>query len=118
MCRLCRGIVQCAFSYDLLCSRTLDGAGNGIDPDDRAGRASLDRNLGVVLCPGYPGHPAAEVRRERIGEAEMASVGDVRVVVNQGEVMELDGRTTDAVAAVMVGDRFYSIETEGILSET
>jgi len=74
-------------------------------------------NLGVVLCPGYPGHPAAEVRRERIGDAELSVIDDVRVAVNQGEVMEVEGRRTDAVAAILVGKRFYSIEAEGILPD-
>ena len=72
------------------------------------------RNLGVVLCPGYPGQPAAEVRRERIGDAELAVIGDARVAVNQGEAMEVDGRRIDAVAAVLIGDRFYRIESGGI----
>lgn len=72
------------------------------------------RNLGVVLCPGYPGCGAPEVRRERRGSVEVGLVGDAILFVNQAERMELDGEETDAVAAVLLGDRVYEIGDAGI----
>jgi hypothetical protein len=72
------------------------------------------RNLGVVLCPEYPGHPAVAVRRERIGNAEISAIGQARVAVNQGEVMVVEGHRIEAVAAVLIGDRTYRIESGGI----
>ena len=75
------------------------------------------RNLGVVLCPEYPGHPAREVRHERRGGAEVAVIDGVTLFVNQEERMEVAGRQTDAITALSVDGRGYEIREAGVTRE-
>lgn len=72
------------------------------------------RNLGVLFCPVQPGRRLPEVVRERVGEVEIARVGGAILLVNQGDVLNLDGRESDATAAVRIGDRIYEIRDEGL----
>ncbi len=72
------------------------------------------RNIGVLLCPGTPGHPVPEVKRERCGTTEVARLKGATLRVNQAETMEIGGRATEAVAAVEVGGRRYEIGSDGV----
>ncbi len=73
-----------------------------------------ERNLGVLLCPVQPGQSLPEVVRERKGEVEMARVGGATLLVNQGAVLDLDGRQSDAAAAIRIGAQIYEIRNDGI----
>jgi hypothetical protein len=71
-------------------------------------------NLGVVLCPGHAALPRTAVVCTRAGGAEVARIGEDRVLVNQGRVMEYEGLQTDALALVVVAGCQYQISDEGV----
>ncbi|MEZ5412912.1 MAG: DUF4962 domain-containing protein [Opitutaceae bacterium] len=75
---------------------------------------AVRRNFGVVLCPGYPGKPAATVSSRRTGNAEIAEIGPDAVAVNQADEMEAFAITTKAIALVQTGGTTYAISVQGI----
>ncbi|MEZ5277669.1 MAG: DUF4962 domain-containing protein [Opitutaceae bacterium] len=72
------------------------------------------RNLGVVLRPDYPGFRKPEIRRERRGTAEVAEIDGFSLWVNQEERMDVAGRESDAIAAIVMDGRVYEIREEGV----
>lgn len=72
------------------------------------------RNLGVVLCPSYPGKPAALFSSRRVDQTEIAEIGPDAVAVNQANEMEAFGLTTKAIALVKTGGTIYQISLTGI----
>lgn len=77
------------------------------------------RNLGVILAPSYPGLTAPEVTSKREGDAEIATIGDDLVAVNQAEEMEVADLKTSAVAVIRTAGQTYEISVGGIqLRET
>jgi len=72
------------------------------------------RNLGVILAPSYPGVIAPVVSSKREGDAEIATIGDDLVAVNQAEEMEVAGLKTSALALVRTAGSIYEISVQGI----
>ncbi len=72
------------------------------------------RNLGVVLCPGHASLARAQVQTEREDAAEVARLGDDLVLVNQGDRMEHQGLSTEALALLIVDGRRYEVRDEGL----
>ncbi|MBL4575730.1 MAG: DUF4962 domain-containing protein [Opitutaceae bacterium] len=75
---------------------------------------SAKRNLGVILAPSYPGLKAPDVSSKREGEAEIATIGDDLVAVNQADEMEVADLTTNAIALIRTNGSLYEISVEGI----
>jgi hypothetical protein len=73
------------------------------------------RSLGVILAPSYPGLTAPEVSSKREGDAEIASIGDDLVAVNQAEEMEVAGLKTAALVLIRTAGDVYEVSVEGIL---
>ncbi len=72
------------------------------------------RNLGVILTPSYPGLTAPKVSSKREGEAEIATIGDDLVAVNQADEMEVAGLKTSAIALIRTKGSLYEISVQGI----
>ncbi len=71
-------------------------------------------NLGVVLCPGHASLDPAPVQTERLGNAEVARIGDDLVLVNMGGAMDAHGIQSDAIIAAAVGGQRYDVTDEGV----
>jgi len=71
-------------------------------------------NLGVVLCPGHATLERAQVTTERAGGVEVARIGDDVLLVNDGERMEYEGLTSQAIAAAVVGGVVYEFTDDGL----
>jgi hypothetical protein len=72
------------------------------------------RNLAVVLCPGHQSLSRTNVVAERVGETEVAQVGEDWVLVNQGQGIEYDGWRSDALAQLHIQGCRYEILDEGL----
>lgn len=72
------------------------------------------RNLGVVLCPGHAGLSPAGVQTERVGNAEVARIGDDLLAVNMGGALDVEGISSDALAILRLGDRVYEVRDDGL----
>jgi hypothetical protein len=72
------------------------------------------RNLGVILTPSYPGLTAPEVSSKREGGAEIATIGDDQVAVNQADEMDVSGLSTNATALIRTQGSLYEISVQGI----
>jgi len=72
------------------------------------------RNLGVVLCAGHGELQPAAVEAERVGETEVARIGDDVVAVNMGAGIAVDGMQSDALALLALGGARYEITDEGV----
>lgn len=74
----------------------------------------LQRNLGVVLACGHEALSPARIETERIGDTEIARIGDDRIAVGMGAGIAVDELRTDAIAALSLGGAHYEITDDGI----
>jgi len=81
----------------------------------RPSAMAAQQRLGVALCPGLASLGRANVVTERAGAAEVARIGDDLVLVNQGRVMEYQGRRSEALALLVVGGQRYELNDDGVL---
>ncbi len=72
------------------------------------------RNLGVVLCPGHEALEPAPVTTERIGDVEVAHIGDDLAAVNMGGAINVCGLDSDALAVLRLNGRTYEIRDDGV----
>ena len=72
------------------------------------------RNLGVVLCPAHGGLDAAPVQTERIGNAEVARIGDDLAAVNMGGALNVEGIDSDALGVLRLDGHIYEIRDDGL----
>jgi hypothetical protein len=72
------------------------------------------RNLGVILCPGHAHLQRAQVQTERVGQAEVARIGDDLILVNQGGPMECENLQGDDLILLRIGGRRYAVGDEGL----
>ena len=73
------------------------------------------RNLGVVLCPAHGGLDPAPVRTKRIGNAEVARIGDDLAAVNMGGALSVEGIDSDALAVLRLDGHIYEIRDDGLI---
>ncbi|MFW6437487.1 MAG: DUF4962 domain-containing protein [Armatimonadota bacterium] len=74
----------------------------------------LKRNLGVVLACGHETLEPASVQTERIGDAEVARIGDDLLAVNMGGGIEVEDITSHALAALILDGTRYEINDDGV----
>jgi hypothetical protein len=72
------------------------------------------RTLGVVLACGHPCRPPVPVEAERVGDAEIARIGDDLFAVNMGGTIAVDEVESSALAAFVVEGVLYEITDDGI----
>jgi hypothetical protein len=71
-------------------------------------------NLAVLLCPGHAHLQRAEVRAERIGETEVAHIGDDLVLVNQGAGIVYQDLSSPALALLRIAGTVYTLDDGGL----
>ena len=72
------------------------------------------RRLGVLLCPGHAHLQPAPVQTERSGNAEIARINDDLVLVNQGDRMECETLSTDALILLRIDGVRYDVRDHGL----
>ncbi len=74
------------------------------------------RNLAVVLCLEYAGHPRPAVETSLQGETEEAQVGDDRILVHTGSGVDTAECTSASLMWMSVGGYAYEVDDDGIRS--
>ncbi|MFO8082161.1 MAG: DUF4962 domain-containing protein [Armatimonadota bacterium] len=72
------------------------------------------RTLGVVLACGHEGLEPAPVHTQRVGDAEVARIGDDLVAVNTGAGIEVEELESHALAALILDGARYEITDDGV----
>jgi Domain of unknown function (DUF4962)/Heparinase II/III-like protein len=76
---------------------------------------SRSRNLGVVLAPKSAQVSSEEVSTERVGDTELARIGEALAAVNQGSGIDAEGLKSKALIAVRAGGATYEVTDTGIV---
>ncbi|MGI5816630.1 MAG: DUF4962 domain-containing protein [Armatimonadota bacterium] len=74
----------------------------------------LHSTVGVVLSCGRPDLDPAEVRTERVGDTEIARIGDDLLAVNMGGGIAVEMIESHALAALVIGGIRYDITDDGV----